>query len=313
MSTDSPLARQSAETEKILTANLTPRERKNRNVRVGRAADSDDLLLSWQRKLVEETGIDFKVKPYTALQYVNAVTMFGSRRAMFRMVYGRSGNNDEIRAFKPTPDVVDAYFAQKLEKYGSLATLPSKEQARRRQLSISKRDYHLSKRFEDRMEAYLRRYDNPAPNDISTLANMVRIELRLEAIHDEEAELAAEAALGALADKNYDEAASRRRRSELLQEKLKLTEEHRELQKALGINRATREKYRQDKSMKEILQEVVEQSYEWLMNQCEIVEHCGIRIAILIPHFLENPFVYATICPRCNKKVEVRNRVPNSD
>lgn len=257
---------------------------------------SVDCAAPWQIKLIEESGIDFDTSPFTKREFINAVVMWGSRKAMFRIQNSSEGTYDELKSFKPTKETIEAYFVQraakKLEqeqKEQEKAQPPVHELPELKQPDPpDNKKVSPPAHVQDRLKSYLDRFENPTPNDYASLTALVRCEMRLEEIAIQES--------GNVADA---------KRLTLTREKLQLLEEHRELQKVLGINRATREKNKQDRSAVDYIKDVVNDAAEFMQKEMIVIEHCGIRIGYIFLHFQEMPWQLAFRCPRCKHDVNI--------
>lgn len=140
----------------------------------------------------------------------------------------------------------------------------------------------------ERLAAYLSTFEAATPNDLEMLRAMASIEVTVEAIRQQMAQAKDPNDVKKLADSLT-----------------KLLTEHRQLQTILGIDRAGRERSKKQKSAFEEIQDLVEQGARFIEEQLVKVNHCGILIGWVLPHFPEMGYEFKTKCPRCGEEVEI--------
>lgn len=153
---------------------------------------------------------------------------------------------------------------------------------------------------EERFALYLQDFEAPLEPDRLGLRTLASIDVWLEKIQKAKIQYVGE--MTPIARKN---------RFHLIEEEKKLSAEARLWQKTLGIDRATRDRRREDEPDADTVTEIVKAAKEFRDTQVTKVHHCGILLGDLYLPFPElcEPIVMS--CPRCKQKVHVE--IPLSD
>jgi len=139
--------------------------------------------------------------------------------------------------------------------------------------------------FDDRLAQYLNAFDNPTPNDIESLRQLVTLEMQMEANRE----------VMQQGTKDID------RLSDWVKLQGVLMKEHRAIQQVLGIERKGR-KTRTEKALDLVLDQI-ERAREFIEAKLIMVEHCNILMGWILNDFDELPWEYRARCPKCGKEV----------
>jgi len=140
---------------------------------------------------------------------------------------------------------------------------------------------------------YLDDFEAPTESDGDNLRNLAAAQLRLEAIHrDRLRQMALPFAIRV-------NKASRDILASLADEEKALLQQIRLLQKAMGIDRPTREDKAAEVTGVDRVQAIVLKAKETLKDQIDDMHHCGIRTAWTSDFFKETYFKVVKQCARC--------------
>jgi hypothetical protein len=140
---------------------------------------------------------------------------------------------------------------------------------------------------------YLDDFEAPTESDEDNLRNLAAAQLRLEAIHRDRLRQMALPFAVRVNKTSRDILAS------LADEEKALLQQIRLLQKAMGIDRPTREDKASEVTGVDRVKAIIEKAKEFLANEIADMNHCGIRTAWVADHFPETYFKVVKQCARC--------------
>ena len=150
------------------------------------------------------------------------------------------------------------------------------------------------------LEEYLAYYENPAPNDITTIEQLVSFQRQLAVV-----ERLIEETLSA-------DSVDTRRYKDLVDIQKQLSLETRQLQDTLGISRKQRERMRTEQRLSDHLQKNIRQARELIEEYgikiiCPSCEARGVRIlqGFVVNHFPEMGIEVRTRCPACQQEFTI--------
>lgn len=154
---------------------------------------------------------------------------------------------------------------------------------------------------EDRFQAYMEYYEDPAPNDILLLRQMARIEAQLDAIQDKWDAAVSEGSR--VASKGWSDMVK------------SLTAEHRNIQSTLGISRSARDKTRSRDDLADYVQDIIRKTSDFVDEQTIEIRcpHCAlspaqteINLGFVLFHFRQEvPWHFEFQCPLCQETVRL--------
>lgn len=152
-----------------------------------------------------------------------------------------------------------------------------------------------------RLQDYLDYYENPAPNDLLTMQQLISMQEQLDAIDKQ------------IADTLAEEPINVARWRDLARIQKELSAETRQLQDMLGISRKAREAQKHDEELSDRLTANIDQSRRLLADyglelycpHCEALEDRRVLHGFVIHHFPEAGIEINTRCPACQKEYTV--------
>jgi hypothetical protein len=253
--------------------------------------EGTERLKPGQRRWVEEvlaSGWDFSDKPYTPLDLALAMHLRGHVAAIFRMVHGRPATREELGSFRPSPQQAHDYLIRKLRARGA----PARRESSRSTQGLPRAQ---AKEVEALLRRYLADFEAPTAADLAALRTLAHIEARLRTLWDR---LAAE----------EDPARARH----ISDEAVRLSQELRQLQAALGIDRAARLRREREADPAELIRETLDQAREILEREVLRVEHCGTLLAWFWPAFPEAGYQLEVVCPVCGQGLRFSARLSSA-
>lgn len=152
---------------------------------------------------------------------------------------------------------------------------------------------------EDRFNAYLKYYEDPAPNDVLLLRQMARIEVQLEPIQDQWETAVAEG--NRTASKGWSDMVK------------SLTDAHRNIQQTLGISRSSRDKTRTREDLVEYIQDIIGKTAEFVDDHAVQIRcpkcvlspaETEIDMGFILFHFRQDvEWSFQFECPLCQEPV----------
>lgn len=154
---------------------------------------------------------------------------------------------------------------------------------------------------DERFNAYMKYYEDPAPNDILLLRQMARMEAQLDAIQDQWEEAVIEG--NRTAAKAWSDMVK------------SLTSEHRAIQSTLGISRAARDKTRSREDLADYIQDIIRKTAAFTDEHAIQIRcpHCAlspaeteINMGFILFHFRQDvPWHFEFQCPLCQEAVKL--------
>jgi hypothetical protein len=152
---------------------------------------------------------------------------------------------------------------------------------------------------EDRFQAYMQYYEDPAPNDILLLRQMARIEVQLNAIQNQWETAVSEGSR--VASKGW---------SDMVRS---LTDTHRNIQSTLGISRSARDRTKSREDLVDYIQDIIGKTADFLDDHAVKIRcpHCvvspaetEIDMGFILFHFRQDtPWHFEFQCPLCGETV----------
>lgn len=179
------------------------------------------------------------------------------------------------------------YYGPDFNEVAAKAYLERKAKREDRRSVIRNQDARedLADEFETRVAKYLGAYVEVTPNDEQSIRALVAVEIQLDNIRRQ-------IAVGATSPEGL---------KDLVDIQTKLTGEHRQLQRTLGIDRRTRDEESGGSDVVGKVTESIEQAAEFYRERIVELECCGIKMGHVLMHF-ESWHIEA-VCPRCGKTV----------
>ena len=156
---------------------------------------------------------------------------------------------------------------------------------------------------EDRIQAYLEYYENPAPNDLVMIEAMATLEVAIHNARHQWRAVMASAEPSRTAAKSW---------SDIIRG---LTREHRLIQETLGIERADRDKEDKDADQREYVTSVIQKSAAFVREHAVPIRcpHCTkeeaqveLNLGMILFHFRQDvPWRFECQCPRCGETVQI--------
>lgn len=154
---------------------------------------------------------------------------------------------------------------------------------------------------QDRFQAYMEYYEDPAPNDVLLLRQMARIEAQLDTIQDRWEE--------AIAEGNRTASAAW---AKMVKD---LTSEHRNIQATLGISRSARDKTKSREDLADYVQDIIRKTASFMDEHAIQIQcpHCAlspaqteIDMGFILFHFRQDvPWHFEFQCPLCQESVRL--------
>jgi len=139
--------------------------------------------------------------------------------------------------------------------------------------------------FNARLAEYLSAFENPTPNDIEGLRQMVSLEMQMESNRQ----------LLSMGTRSPDDLKT------IIDMQKILGTEHRNTQKLLGIDRERR-KTKTEKALDLVLDQI-DRAREFIEVKLIEIEHCNIHLGWIKNDFKEIPWEYKARCPKCGQEL----------
>jgi len=156
---------------------------------------------------------------------------------------------------------------------------------------------------EERIQAYLEYYENPAPNDLVMIEAMATYEMAIRSARQQWRTVMEGADPARTAAKTW---------ADIIRG---LTREHRLIQDTLGIKRADRDKEDKDADQREYVTSIIQKASAFVREHAIPIRcpHCAdedaqvdINMGMILFHFRQDvPWRFECQCPRCGETVQI--------